>query len=42
MCHGIKKTNKDIRFKTDTPRHKNAIPYKRLVKHKKDFRYYED
>lgn len=33
MCHGSK-TSKTIRFKTENPRHKDAIPYKRGEKHK--------
>ena len=29
MCHGKIKSSKTIRFKTEHPRHKDAIPYKR-------------
>lgn len=35
MCHGkYGYTGKTIRFRTDTPKHKDAIPYKRTEKHK--------
>ena len=39
MCHGAYNTGKDIRYKTDNPKHKNAIPYKRAEKHKQNYVY---
>lgn len=29
MCHGKYNSSKTIRFKTEKPRHKDAMPYKR-------------
>ena len=37
---GLLHSGKTIRFKTDNPRHKDAIPYKR-EKHKVDYRDYD-
>ena len=35
MCwHPNYKTGKTVRFKTNNPRHKDAVPYKRAEKHK--------
>lgn len=40
MCHGKYKTSKTVRFKTEKPKHKNAIPYNR-TKSKKNFDDYD-
>lgn len=37
MCHGQVKSSKTIRYKTDNPRHGNAVPYKRTDKHKSNY-----
>lgn len=38
----MKKTgSKTIRFKTDNPRHNDAIPYKRAEKHKENYSNYK-
>ena len=34
MWNSTYRTGKTVRFKSDNPRHKDAIPYKRSVKHK--------
>ncbi len=35
MCHGKYGFNgKTIRFKSENPKHKDAVPYRRTVKHK--------
>lgn len=35
MAHGdYIRTGKTIRFKAENPKHKDAIPYKRTIKHK--------
>ena len=35
MCwHNKYQTGKTVRFKTNNPRHKDAVPYKRAEKHK--------
>lgn len=36
MAHGQIKSSKTIRYKTDNPRHADAVPYKRAAKHKRD------
>jgi hypothetical protein len=40
MCHGDKNNGKTVRYKTDNPKHKDAVPYKRLKK--KNLREYEE
>ena len=37
MCHGQIKGSKTIRYKSDNPRHINAIPYSRKDKHKENY-----
>jgi hypothetical protein len=41
MAHGTYNTGKTIRFKTDNPRHKNAVPYNRNEKHKENYALYK-
>lgn len=42
MCHGQLKLSKTVRYKTKDGTHENAIPYKRTVKHKKDYADYRN
>ena len=34
--HGEYRTGKTVRYKAENSRHKDAIPYKRAIKHKVD------
>lgn len=42
MCwHQTYKTGKTVRYKTDNPKHANAVPYKRAEKHKMSAKDYQ-
>lgn len=42
MCwHQGYKTGKTVRYKTDNPKHANAVPYKRAEKHKMSYKDYQ-
>ena len=39
--HQDYRTGKTIRYKTDNPKHANAVPYKRAEKHKMSYKDYQ-
>ena len=42
MCWNERfRTGKTVRFKTDNPKHKDAVPYKRAEKHKTSYKDYQ-